>query len=160
MQNQLKSDGHNNLLFNLEYKFRLWKIYIYLESKTKVVEEDSLFPINFHNENLLLLLLLLLLLFLFFFIFIFYFFILYIYILPEKFPRREWELNMQSDSNPCKIRSRLTIIITYYLILNINLYSNLKRSLPHIRIANNNRTDANARGYLKVIISLCGCGYC
>jgi hypothetical protein len=52
MQNQLKSDGHNNLLFNLECKFRLWKIYIYMESKTKVVEEDSLFPVNFHNENL------------------------------------------------------------------------------------------------------------
>jgi hypothetical protein len=53
MQNQRKSDGHNNILFNLEYKFRLWKIYIYMESKTKVVEEDSLFPVNFHNKNLL-----------------------------------------------------------------------------------------------------------
>jgi fumarate reductase subunit C len=30
-------------------------------------------------------------------------------------------VNMQSDSNPCKISARVMVIITYYLILNINL---------------------------------------
>jgi hypothetical protein len=74
-----------------------------------VVEEDSLFLVNFHNENLL--------------PFSFFFFIFYrlLFFFNYWSNFHNENRNMQLDSNPCKISSRVMVIITYYLILNVNL---------------------------------------